>query len=729
MRISSTFIAYFYLALVLTVSVVYTASSQNVGIGTPFPLNRLDINGGVTIGSGYSGSRLAPSNGLIIYGNTGIGTYNPTAKLQINTFSFGQVAMKGINSNSYSIGVVGSAGSISNLVYPQDSMSGLLKPYDPLFKYNGSIGGSFVGNVGLFSYTNKPNGIGLIAKHTDSLGYASYFKGNIATDGFILNPGDKYGGSVPIQDGLTVGNLGDSGCSPAIPTSCSFNSTNTVNYFIVGYTPIYNHYPSCDSGFCKSITNVGVEVTMSGWHQMYIDTRVLLRGTYIGSVVTGPLQAPGGVGNLAYYTKTFNSSAWNGTDPSNTNWFMQFEYINASGGRWDQYNVTISYDFDDADSGTASYAAYGEIKASGNLYANSSSEYGDLAEFFDVNSNDGGRIPEIGDIVSISPTKSETFELSTKANDPNLAGVISENPSVYLNSPDKGMPIALSGRVRVKVNTEGGSIKVGDPITSSSTVGIGMKSIESGMVIGHALQAFDGSRADEGKIWILLGKTHFERVKDHITIVHGDDFKVGGVDISGVQKIQKSQNEIFIPWKDEVKSRIKNSDIDFDALTVDLNPFGNADLFVKDVDNDGVLVGVLKKNRSKDFNKFHYSIKLIDPTLFGMDAQNNLDNNSGLQTHSTYNGMNFNQRVSSAIDIYNQFSQSFDDLLKISELEEEFLNTTFNISKDEFTPLMNKMKENAPEQFEKYLSLGNSLNSVIAGDTKIMSAIHTSEKE
>jgi hypothetical protein len=47
-------------------------TAGNVGIGTLTPLSKLDVNGGVAIGS-YAGTSAAPSNGLIVSGNVGIG--------------------------------------------------------------------------------------------------------------------------------------------------------------------------------------------------------------------------------------------------------------------------------------------------------------------------------------------------------------------------------------------------------------------------------------------------------------------------------------------------------------------------------------------------------------------------------------------------------------------------------------------------------------------------------
>jgi hypothetical protein len=61
-----------------------------VGIGTTTPKNQLDVEGGIAIGATYSGSKIAPANGAIIEGNVGIGTdltsntYNSSYKLAVN---------------------------------------------------------------------------------------------------------------------------------------------------------------------------------------------------------------------------------------------------------------------------------------------------------------------------------------------------------------------------------------------------------------------------------------------------------------------------------------------------------------------------------------------------------------------------------------------------------------------------------------------------------------------
>ena len=93
------------------------------------------------------------------------------------------------------------------------------------------------------------------------------------------------------------------------------------------------------------------------------------------------------------------------------------------------------------------------------------------------------------DIVSIDPNGDEKVVKSSKPYDPAVAGIISTDPGLLIGKNDSGSkPLALSGRVPVKVSLINGEIKRGDPITTSNIPGVGMKATEPGAVVGKAMQ-------------------------------------------------------------------------------------------------------------------------------------------------------------------------------------------------------------------------------------------------
>ena len=67
----------------------------------------------------------------------------------------------------------------------------------------------------------------------------------------------------------------------------------------------------------------------------------------------------------------------------------------------------------------------------------------------------------------------------------------------------------MAGRVPVKVNLEGGSIQIGDPITISSQSGIGKKAIQSSQIVGFALQSYDGS-SSENKVLMFVSNQYWQ---------------------------------------------------------------------------------------------------------------------------------------------------------------------------------------------------------------------------
>lgn len=84
----------------------------NVGIGTDIPQNKLDVNGGLAIGSSYAGTEITPDDGAIIQGYVGIGT--PYALLPLTVYG----------TDHQMVGVVSNATDGTSLVVANTSSGG-----------------------------------------------------------------------------------------------------------------------------------------------------------------------------------------------------------------------------------------------------------------------------------------------------------------------------------------------------------------------------------------------------------------------------------------------------------------------------------------------------------------------------------------------------------------------------------------------------------------------------
>jgi hypothetical protein len=92
-----------------------------------------------------------------------------------------------------------------------------------------------------------------------------------------------------------------------------------------------------------------------------------------------------------------------------------------------------------------------------------------------------------------------------------LAGVVSTKPGFWLGGFDDEnykeftkLPIALAGRTPVKVTLEGGDIRIGDPLTVSSEAGKAKKAIQSGRILGYALENFTGASSTQQTIEVFV---------------------------------------------------------------------------------------------------------------------------------------------------------------------------------------------------------------------------------
>ncbi len=110
---------------------------------------------------------------------------------------------------------------------------------------------------------------------------------------------------------------------------------------------------------------------------------------------------------------------------------------------------------------------------------------------------------EAADVVILDPARPDHIIKSSQPYQSSLLGIISTNPGFVTNAQASTVnskitadplqhPLALSGRVPVKVTDENGPIVPGDYLTSSSKPGYAMKAIRAGATIGKALGSFSG---------------------------------------------------------------------------------------------------------------------------------------------------------------------------------------------------------------------------------------------
>lgn len=134
----------------------------------------------------------------------------------------------------------------------------------------------------------------------------------------------------------------------------------------------------------------------------------------------------------------------------------------------------------------------------------------DVAEIFDVEGNISEY--ETGDILVISTDTDRTVEKSSKPYSTLVAGVYATKPGVllteeHIDSDISGkVPMGVIGVIPTKVCLEGGKIKRGDLLVTSSKSGTAMKAnpkkVKIGQVIGKALQ--DYNQNETGKIQVLV---------------------------------------------------------------------------------------------------------------------------------------------------------------------------------------------------------------------------------
>ena len=146
--------------------------------------------------------------------------------------------------------------------------------------------------------------------------------------------------------------------------------------------------------------------------------------------------------------------------------------------------------------GSASFK-YANVHATTFTGVATSAQYADMAEIYSADADyEAGTVVKIGGDAEITMTIDHS--------DTDVFGVISTAPAYLMNSEAEGLPVALSGRVPVKVI---GKIKKGQRLVSSDIPGVAWASMEDEYdpraIVGRSLE--DKTDGDEGTVEAVIG--------------------------------------------------------------------------------------------------------------------------------------------------------------------------------------------------------------------------------
>ncbi len=183
----------------------------------------------------------------------------------------------------------------------------------------------------------------------------------------------------------------------------------------------------------------------------------------------------------------------------------------------------------------------GSFIAAGHLYAHNSTHVGDVAEFMPNH-----EVLEAGDIAAIDNTLGSVGR-ATKASGFSVAGIVSSNPSVFVNSPKVGVPLGLTGKIPVKVALINGEIKPGDPITISDVPGVGMKATEAGGVVAIASEELTEE---------TFNQKHLETPEEREKAIPEAEYENGEIVRRRTIPADEATSNYF--WVDEAGDRIED---------------------------------------------------------------------------------------------------------------------------------------------------------------------------
>ena len=194
----------------------------NMGIGTFVPLSRLNVNGGVGIGTtlisgAYLNGNSAPAGGLIVQNNVGIGTFNPFGgklivsggNVGVGSLTPGQLV--DVQGTVRALYFIGNGSQLTNI-----SAGGWTQVGNNVYNTN-------TGNVGINTTNGSNVGIGSaspgVSLDVQGTVRALYFSGNGAISGLTAGTIPQAASSTTLSNSVITQSSGNIGVGVAVPSA------------------------------------------------------------------------------------------------------------------------------------------------------------------------------------------------------------------------------------------------------------------------------------------------------------------------------------------------------------------------------------------------------------------------------------------------------------------------------------------------------------------------------
>ncbi|NJK70737.1 MAG: hypothetical protein HC932_00485 [Thermales bacterium] len=355
-----------------------------------------------------------------------------------------------------------------------------------------------------------------------------------------------------------------------------------------------------------------------------------------------------------------------------------------------------------------------------------------------------------GDIVELNGEGQSQISQSNQARRNNIIGVVSTKPGQVIGENDgqgSGLPIALSGRVPVKVTTKNnGPIKAGDPITVSDIDGVGERAMTSGRIIGKALTDFDG---EDGTVVVFIETGFWQApVQIDLSSIFGkkDAIKiVGGVSQEITQEVAdlgldniideaKSYDSFGQEAVDEILSGFKLQQDQINELRNDFDEFSkdNSNVTTQS-DNETTLdvpeIGIKLHTGGEIVDSLDL-LNSIQPVQYKDEDGSNKFGFSKLGLLGDEESVDFEQITSILVKTVQDQQKQIDEILKGNQdVELESTNTGLNIElesfKDSFLAKLDKINLKNDEQDNRI----NQLQAKIEELTKSLEATKLNSAE